>query len=222
MNGALTTDDCLLSDGSYYDAYRFSGTAGQQVAVSLSSSAFDTYLYLLNPDGSVLSTDDDGGGNLNSYIPTAGGFITLPSTGTYTIRANSFLSNQTGNYTLSLIGPSGGGCPSTTITVGQTLGGALSTTSSLIPARATEPMLIFIASAGRRANRSPSLSHPVPLTLIFICSTRTVVYLLKMMTGAATSTLIFRPQAAIWPCQPLACTPSTPLLSVRTRLALTR
>ena len=80
--------DCPLGDGTFYDPYSFSGTAGQQVAVSMTSSEFDTFLILNRPDGSTL-TFDDGGGGTNSRIPPSG-FITLPVTGTYTIWANAF------------------------------------------------------------------------------------------------------------------------------------
>ena len=86
INGTLSINDCPLDDGSFYDVYSFSATAGTQVSVSMQSSAFDTFLFLNNPDGSVLALDDDGGGGTNSRI----GFITLPTTGTYTIFANSF------------------------------------------------------------------------------------------------------------------------------------
>ena len=107
INGTLSPSDCPLSDGSVLDAYSFSGTAGQRISVSMSSTAFDTYLYLLNPDGSELAINDDAQGT-NSRIPISGS-ITLPTTGTYTILANSFwpIGNPegqpaTGAYSLTL------------------------------------------------------------------------------------------------------------------------
>jgi Calx-beta domain/Bacterial pre-peptidase C-terminal domain len=116
VNGTLATTDCFLDDGNYVDVYTFSGTTNQQVSVTLDSAAFDAYLYLLAPDGSLLSSDDDGGGGTNSQIPTAGGFITLPASGTYTIYATSFEAEELGDYSISLSGPGGGGpCPATPI-----------------------------------------------------------------------------------------------------------
>ena len=103
INGTLSTSDCPLEDGSYYDVYSFSATAGTQVSVFMQSS-FDTFLFLNNPDGSILATDDDGGGGTNSRIPAVAGFITLPTTGTYTIWANSFDPGVTGAYSLTLNG----------------------------------------------------------------------------------------------------------------------
>ena len=104
INGNLTTNACPLGDGSFYDTYSFSASAGQQVSVLMTSS-FDTYLFLNNPDGSNLAQDDDGGGGTNSRIPQFSGFITLPTTGTYTIWANSFDPGVTGPYSLTLSAP---------------------------------------------------------------------------------------------------------------------
>jgi uncharacterized protein (TIGR03437 family) len=102
VNGTLASGDCALDDGSFADLYSFSGTAGQQIAVSLSSTAFDTYLFLLDADQNVVEDDDDGGGGTNSRIPANSGFLTLPATGTYIIVANSFNAGETGAYTLRL------------------------------------------------------------------------------------------------------------------------
>jgi len=106
VNGNLTTSACPLGDGTFYDPYSFSGTAGQRVAVSMTSSQFDTFLFLNRPDGSTFTIDDDGGGGTNSRIPPGSGFITLPVTGTYTIWANAFdSSDTTGTYSLTLSVP---------------------------------------------------------------------------------------------------------------------
>jgi hypothetical protein len=102
VNGTLSTSDCPLGDGSYLDAYSFNGIAGQRISILMTSSAFDTYLYLLNPDGSILVIDNDGGGGTNSRIPAGSGFLTLPTAGTYTILANSFSPGATGAYSLML------------------------------------------------------------------------------------------------------------------------
>ena len=103
INGSLATSDCVFSGTTrYVDVYNFSGTAGQQIAVSLNSANFDTYLYLLNPAVQVIADDDDGGGSTNSRIPATSGFFTLPATGVYAIYATSFSPDNTGSYTISL------------------------------------------------------------------------------------------------------------------------
>lgn len=106
-NGSLTTSDCrspLRGNNYYADRYSFVGSAGQTVTIALSSSSFDTYLYLIDPFGQVVAQDDDGGGGTNSRIQ-----ITLPSSGTYIAEVTSFSTNFTGSYTLSLTQVAGNG-----------------------------------------------------------------------------------------------------------------
>ncbi|HEY6804209.1 MAG TPA: M12 family metallo-peptidase [Pyrinomonadaceae bacterium] len=109
VGGSLTTSDCFFTGTTrYVDVYGFNGTAGQQVVVSMGSSTFDTYLYLLNSANQLIAQDDDGGGGTNSRVPTASGFFTLPTTGTYTIYATAYSADGmvggTGAYTISLSG----------------------------------------------------------------------------------------------------------------------
>ena len=103
--GTLATTDCTAGarGGSYYaDRYSFQAEPGQQVAFHLASSDFDTYLYLKNPAGTVIVSNDDGGGGLNSRIPPSSGTFTIPlgETGTYVIEVTSWSSGRTGSYTL--------------------------------------------------------------------------------------------------------------------------
>ena len=112
ISGSLQAGDCTLSDGRFFDSYAFSGTAGQQVFVNLASSQFDTFLYLLKPGETTISSttiqDDDGGtgginnSDTNSRIPTGTGSFTLPTTGTYSIIATSFAQGGTGSYIVTL------------------------------------------------------------------------------------------------------------------------
>ena len=107
LTGSLSTSDCRLSDGSYYDTFTFNGSTGQQIAVSMSSS-FDTYLFMFSPNGQLLAFDDDGGSGTDSRMPAETGFITLPSSGVYTIGANSYVPSTTGSYTVTLTSAGGG------------------------------------------------------------------------------------------------------------------
>ncbi|HZH92314.1 MAG TPA: PPC domain-containing protein, partial [Pyrinomonadaceae bacterium] len=126
VNGTLANGDCVNpveGDGSLVDEYTFNGTAGQQVTINLSSTAFDTVLYLLRPNGSQLAFNDDidqssTPPNQNSRI-----VITLPESGVYSILANSFAPESRGPYTLSLA--TTGTCSSTPIAFNQTLTGNL-------------------------------------------------------------------------------------------------
>jgi hypothetical protein len=103
VNGSLTTGSCPLGDGSFYQPYSFDGVAGQQISIFMSAS-FDTYLFLMRPDGSLFLQDDDGGGGTNSRIPAGSGLVSLPTTGTYVIKANSFDPGVTGSFSLTFNG----------------------------------------------------------------------------------------------------------------------
>ncbi len=107
INGSLASNDCRSSqrENTFADQYSFSGTAGEQVSIALSStgSTYDTYLYLLGPTGAVVAENDDieGGVQLDSRIPV-NGFFSLPVTGSYVIESTSYNPSTTGAYTLTL------------------------------------------------------------------------------------------------------------------------
>ncbi len=79
-------------------SYAFDASTGDYILVSLNSADFDTYLYLLNSSDEIITSDDDGGADLNSLI---NGFI-IPEDGTYIIQAASFDDNSSGDFTLQL------------------------------------------------------------------------------------------------------------------------
>lgn len=101
VRGELTPSDPRLSDGSHYDLWRFQGSAGQRVVVTLRSDQFDAFLVVGATAGDACTeceADDDGAGEgTNSRVR-----MTLPRTGTYEIRANSLMEGETGAYTLTL------------------------------------------------------------------------------------------------------------------------
>lgn len=102
-SGALAGGDCTSGarGSNYYtDSYFFTGSPGQRVSFQLSSSAFDTYLYLKSPSGSVLTSNDDGGGGTNSRIPATSGYYTLPSSGIYLVEVTSYATFASGAYSL--------------------------------------------------------------------------------------------------------------------------
>jgi hypothetical protein len=138
LSGTLANGDCVSPiiktgqtqpDGSLADEYTFSGTAGQQISISMSSTVFDTVVYLLRPDGTVLSSNDDidpdgRPPNTNSRVPVTG-FITLPTSGVYSILASSFAPEERGAYSLNLT--AGATCSLTSIAFGETKSGAQTT-----------------------------------------------------------------------------------------------
>ena len=113
VTGDLSTASCLgqFRQGTFYAArYRFSGTAGQRVQLTLTSPTLDTYLYLIGPDGQVVAEDDDAAGDLNSRIPTTGDYFGLPSTGDYILEATTFDQKATGAITVTIT-EAGAGAP---------------------------------------------------------------------------------------------------------------
>ncbi len=74
-----------ISNAAPRVSYSLNGTAGDTIYIRMSKTVegLDSYLNLLNPDGSQLAFDDDGGGNLNALL----GPVTLPASGVYTVVA---------------------------------------------------------------------------------------------------------------------------------------
>ncbi|GAB4376723.1 MAG: hypothetical protein Kow00121_24340 [Elainellaceae cyanobacterium] len=94
--GELTEEAARLeSDDSPIAYHQFSGGQGQFVNILAVSPDFDSYLFLLDPDGNVIAQNDDGGGNLNAFIETE-----LPEDGLYTIVVNAFDPQGQGRYRL--------------------------------------------------------------------------------------------------------------------------
>ncbi len=79
------------------DQYTFTGSAGDEIEILLTSEDFDTYLELRDAGGLVIAQDDDSAGSLDSLIT-----FTLPSSGEFVIIARAFSDSAAGAYTLSL------------------------------------------------------------------------------------------------------------------------
>lgn len=102
IESGLTEFDCMEDDSYYLRAYEFTAEAGQAISASLTSSQFDTYLFLIGPNQSLIAENDDAvAGSTNSRIP-ASGSLTLPLTGRYLLVVSSFAPEETGLFQLSL------------------------------------------------------------------------------------------------------------------------
>jgi hypothetical protein len=99
LDGTLGENTGTNDDGVRAEFYRFTATAGQRVAVELSSRDFDTYLTLRKAsDNSVVAEDDDGAGSgTNSRIAQ-----TLDEAGDYVIEARALSGDGEGKFTLKI------------------------------------------------------------------------------------------------------------------------
>ncbi len=99
--GELKSGDLKLDDDTYADLWRFSGSRGQSVRISMKAPDFDCYLqlgfYSDKREWVSVDSDDDGAGGTDSQIEQV-----LPRDGEYTVRANTLMVGETGSYTLTL------------------------------------------------------------------------------------------------------------------------
>lgn len=106
VNGELTDEDPEdETDERLYDAYGYTGRAGERVRIEMSSSEFDTFVVIGRMNGSTfeeLSSNDDSEEEegTNSALE-----IELPQDGRYVIRATSFTAGSKGSYRLLVTTP---------------------------------------------------------------------------------------------------------------------
>ena len=106
LSAELAVGDCAspIKGASFLaDRYSFNGLAGERIAIQAASANVDCFAYLLNPSGSIIAQDDDGGPGNSARIPASSGFFTLPLTGTYTIEVTSSSAASSGSYSLDLL-----------------------------------------------------------------------------------------------------------------------
>ncbi len=97
MSGTLSTQDCILNDGSYVDYYEFPGTNGQSITATMRSTSVNSYLALLDPNDEDVQENNNGAGGNDARIS-----FQLDRNGNWAIAAGSFSPSETGPYTLTL------------------------------------------------------------------------------------------------------------------------
>jgi Na+/H+-dicarboxylate symporter len=102
------SDSCrsLVKESAFFASrYSFTAAAGQQVAIVVTASDFNSSLYLFGPNGSVIARNDDGAGDTGSRIPSGDGFYRLPENGAYIVEVTSFSPSAHGKFTIALEAP---------------------------------------------------------------------------------------------------------------------
>jgi hypothetical protein len=106
INDMLDSTDCKLDDGTAVNYYTFSGTNGEAITATLTSSDFAPVISLIDPASHTKTA------NFAPSPGTAQVQFSLDSTGTWTLSANNNASTfQSGNYSINLTcGSSAPGC----------------------------------------------------------------------------------------------------------------
>ncbi len=149
VSGEITSD-------AYRIAYTFEGSAGDVIMITMRAvvQGLDSYLELLGPDGTLVTQDDDGAGNLNSLV----GPYTLESNGTYTIVATRFGGStgmSIGQFQLRLTRPT-----VSTLSLGQTESLTLGVEDSFAVFRytTTAPEILLLEGVRTAGSDSASIS----------------------------------------------------------------
>jgi hypothetical protein len=131
LSGRLEPGDQTREDGSPQDTWEFDGRAGQDVTIELRSAAFDTYLELRDPAGTVLAENDDGlGQGTDSFIAAR-----LPRAGRYRLVVRGYGEDaSTGLYELALgeASPSARPGQAGELRLGETAAGRLESGDSVL------------------------------------------------------------------------------------------
>lgn len=133
VDGRLTAADPTFADGSHFQVWKFSASAGDDIAIALSSPEFDAFLMIVAASGA--SEQPLQMAMADSATRVAQLAFRIPADGEYLIVANTLAAQATGRYRLTLRGirdacAAGGPCsvPGTT--------GGITRISALSPATA--------------------------------------------------------------------------------------
>lgn len=145
IQGEIDAEDPTDDQERGFDTYQFDGVEGQRVQVIMRSGDFDAFLAISSADGefSELASDDDGLGQGTDSRLT----FTLPTTGSYVVRASPLVTQSDGLYSIELIdrGPQP---VAGSVLVGETARGSLTDTDAMAPDGSFYDAYGFEAKAG--------------------------------------------------------------------------
>lgn len=142
LQGEFAASDAQLQNGEHADEYTFEGTAGAELVLSMESSAVDTYLIVIAPNGEVMENDDAHGTNSELALQLATG-------GTYRVIATTYRAGEVGAYEIKLR-PSHAAATTTptTTAAAETENGTLAAGDSVIPSRGFGDVYRYTWAAG--------------------------------------------------------------------------
>lgn len=98
VSGSLSDKDIPTGQGGFARDYTVTLTAGDNVAIDLTSEGFDTIVTLLSKDGATVAENDDGpDGSTNSLL-----FTRIKDGGTYIVRVRAFGETTGGEFKLKV------------------------------------------------------------------------------------------------------------------------
>jgi len=92
-SGSLDTGDCVLTDGSAVELYRFRINDFRTVYVTATSNNVDPYVEILDQNGNVIAEEDNGGAGFSELT-------TDLASGTYYIAVTTFQPGDYGDFFL--------------------------------------------------------------------------------------------------------------------------
>ena len=182
LTASLSGTDSLYPDTTYYKMYQFTTTPGREITIDLASSDFDPVVIVRGEGLAQSIVNDDGGPGCAARVSQA--FL---ARGPYRILVNTTASphRQTGRFTLAISEGSqhvqdrsendcsaggsqvaGARSPATTIRVGETINGALTSSDSLYPDNSYFKYYQFTAPAGRSVTIDLSSDEFDPVLIV--------------------------------------------------------
>ena len=157
--GRLVSGDETLESGEYADAYDLHGRPGQHVRIDASSTDFDTYLILIDPNGEQIENDDAEDQPGHSIIDSD-----LAEIGTYQVIVTSYQPGETGEYELVMdVGEASSG-PSpgrdvVTLELGERTSGRLESGDLQLDSGEYSDLYVFEGEAGQSISVEMSSSE---------------------------------------------------------------
>lgn len=99
------SDPTMEQDHSHYDSYDFKAAEGATITLTQTSAAFDSYVLLIDKDGSAIAQDDDSAGGAQGHDARL--TFVAPYTGSYKAYANTRSAAEVGAYTLTIVTTAG-------------------------------------------------------------------------------------------------------------------